>query len=252
MQKYSAPAIVKLLDMIEYLSQCKGEQSINEIARQTNIPLNSVYRICMELEARGYLYKNHQTGAYQLGMGFYYIGKSAGSRNDFLNMAHPVMQVLCDTYDETVHLCVLKNKKLVLLDQVETNQPIKIQVKTGSVLYPHASAFGKCILANLAPAALADCLDDEPAALTPNTLKSREALKKELAEIKEKGYAIDNEEYLEGVLCVGCPVFGRGRKIIGAMGIVGPKYRLSSDHMQEYIKAVKQNADILSRKMGCI
>lgn len=247
---YSAPAVSKLLDIIELLGGTPRELSINEIARLISAPVNTVYRICIILESRGYLQKNYVTGLYQLGMGFHFIGEAAADRIDLRRYALPFMDALCDECGETVHLCILSRNKLVLLDQIETKHPIKIHVESGSVMIPYASAFGKALLAFDDGSATEESINEGLKALTANTISSPDRLRAQLAEIRASNLAYDMEEYMEGVVCAGSAVFGSDGRMVGSIGVMGPKYRLDDIKLAEAAKAVYRRAGELSERLG--
>lgn len=249
-KKYAAPAVEKLLDIIELLSKENRGYSINEIARLLDISVNSVYRICKEMEGRGYLEKRDDSGLYQLGSRFFIIGQVVGSRIDLRAKALPIMEELCDAADETVHLCILQENRMVLLDQVESRQPIRIHVETGSLMHAHASAFGKCLLAYCPQDVLDSIVTEKLAVLTPNTITEANALMAELNKIRNNGWAYDMEEYMEGVRCVGAPIFGSDGRGVAAMGVMSPAFRFSKKKMEEVLPLVLKAANDLSIAMG--
>lgn len=249
-KKYAAPAAGRLLDLVELLAAERGGLSLNDMARRLGVPVNTIYRIAQEMEARGYLGRLGDRGLYQLGSRFYQIGCLVGGRIDLRRQAAQILQDLRDQCGETVHLCVLQQNRLVLLDQAETSQPIRIHVEVGSLMLPHASAFGKCLLA-FAPASECDLLLREPLArLTARTLTSRSRLLAELTVIRERGWALDHEEYLVGVRCLGAPVIGAGNRCLAAIGVMGPSFRLDEDRLTSLIPLVRAAADRLSAAMG--
>jgi Transcriptional regulator len=247
---YSAPAASKLLDIIELLGSIPRELSINEIARLISAPVNTVYRICLILESRGYLQKDYNTGLYQLGMGFRFIGEAAANRMNLRRTALPVMYALHADCGETVHLCVLNRGRLVLLDQVETELPIKIRVESGSALLPYASAFGKALLAFDNGTAVDDCIAAGMERLTASTITSPETLRAELAKIRASNLSYDREEYMDGVVCVGSAVFGCDGRAVCAIGVMGPKFRFDGVKLDEASKAVSARAAELSGRLG--
>ena len=247
---YSAPAASKLLDIIELLGGTARELSINEIARQIAAPVNTVYRICLILESRGYLQKNYNTGLYQLGMGFRFVGEAAASRVDLRRYALPIMDALRSDCDETVHLCILSHGKMVLLDQMETLNPIKIHVESGSVMIPYASAFGKALLAFDDGSTVDACIAEGLSALTPNTIISPEKLREQLKTIRAANLAYDMEEYMEGVVCAGSAVFGGDGRAVASLGVMGPKYRLDGSKFADAAKAALARARELSERLG--
>ena len=249
-KKYSAPAVARLFDIIELMAAENRGFSINEIARLLDYPVNTVYRICKEMEERTYLEKNASDGLYYIGGRFFTIGQIAGSRIELRSRALPFMKTLRSELDETVHLTVLRSNWMVLLDQVETKQPVRIYVETGSLLYPHASAFGKCLLAYCDNEFLEDYIKDIPSPLTANTIVDAEKLYVELKTIRSTGYAWDMEEYLEGVRCVGAPVHSLMGEGIAAIGVMAPAYRFEHEKMEQAAQLVMEAAHELSTAMG--
>ena len=126
-RKAAAPAAGRLLDLVGLLAGERDGLSLHEIARRLGIPVNTVYRIVQEMESRGYLNRLSDRGCYQLGSRFYQIGQLVGGRLDLRRQALPVMRDLQKVCGETIHLCILQRGWLVLLDQLETEQPIRIQ-----------------------------------------------------------------------------------------------------------------------------
>lgn len=247
---YSAPAVTKLLDIIELLSRENKGFGMNEIARLLNISVNSVFRICREMEERGYLEKNNTTGLYTLGTKFYIIGQLVGDRIDLRTKAMPIMQALCSEINETVHLCLLQETKMVLLDQIETTLPIRIHVETGSLMYPHGSAFGKCLLAYQTKNVIDTIIDSGLEALTEKTITNDTLLLEHLKLVRQNRYAFDIEEYMNGVHCVGAAVHSRKSEGVAGIGIIAPSYRFSQEKMKEMVPKIVDAAERLSMSLG--
>lgn len=249
-KKYAAPAVSKLLDILELLAGENRGFTINEMAKRLSEPVNTVYRICKAMEERAYLCRSGADGLYYLGSKFYHIGQTAGLRIDVRACALPHMAALREATGETVHLAVLRAGRMVLLDQMETSHPIRIFVESGSLLLPHASAFGKCLLAHACESELAGYLHDGIAALTPATLADESGLRAELERIRREGYAFDMEEYMAGARCVGAPVFNRDSACVAAVGVIAPAYRFPPDEMQRAVRPVLAAAMAISAALG--
>lgn len=249
-KKYAAPAVSKLLDILELFAEENRGFTINDLAKRLQEPVNTIYRICKELEERVYLYRDGKDGLYYLGSRFYCIGQIAGGRIDTRTCALPHMEALRDSLNETVHLAVLQSGRMVLLDQKETGQPIRIQVETGALLLPHASAFGKCLLAHAAETELEGYIQAGLASLTANTITDAAALRGELERIRRNGWAFDLEEYMPGARCVGAPVFNRSGVCVAAVGVIAPAYRFSIAEMQKACRPVMDAAAAISTALG--
>ncbi len=245
-EKSSAPAVEKMLGIIELLTENDVGYSYNEISRVTGISLNSVYRICVELERKNYLIKENDK--IYIGPAFYLVGRVAKKKMNIVNVARPFMRELSELSGETVHLDIpTDNFDMILVDQIETSQNIKMSVTTGTHAYLHASGFGKCLLAHMD---YEKYPDEKLAKLTANTITDREALCRECEKIRVQGYAIDNEEYVEGVYCIGAPIFDGNGKCVAALGIMYLKYRYDGETEKNGIEAVKRAAEQISRMLA--
>lgn len=249
-QKFSAPAVEKMLSIIELLADSGGGYSLNEIARLTNSPVNTVYRICGVLREHGYLEADAKSGFYAIGSKFYKIGKAAERRMTVNNVARPFLERLMRETGESVQLITLGGDKAVICDQVETDEPIRIHVETCSVIYPHCSAAAKCILAFLLPEELDMAVSGGLVRLTENTITDETALRRELCAIRHEMYSVDREEYMRGLRCVGAPVFAADCKCIAGIDVMYPVYRVDSEKEKEFIPLVMRAAQDISAALG--
>lgn len=249
-RKYTAPAVEKMLDLIEVLADSPGGRSINELARLTDSPVNSVYRICTVLRERGYLSAESETGLYVLGSRFYRIGQAAGRRISLHTAAAPVLGRLMRETGESTQLITLSGNAAVIRLQAETDQAIRIHAETCSVILPHCSAGGKCALAYLPEAELEAFLKAPHERLTEHTVTEAGALRRELAAIRADGYALDREEYMIGLRCVGAPVFAADGACAGGIDVMYPAYRVDAAAEAGFIPLVRRAAEDISRALG--
>jgi len=153
-------------------------------------------------------------------------------------------------FNETVHLCVISDKKLLLVDQIETTRPIKIHVDSGTTLHPHASAFGKAILAHLDDEQLKPYFDGDLEKLTQNTITEKDELNAQLRKIQKTNIAYDMEEYMDGVVCAGSAVFDLSNRAVAAIGLVAPRYRVKDGDLEMIAEYIHTQAEIVSKSLG--
>ncbi len=243
LKKGSAPAVEKMIKIIELLAYHPTGYNYTEIAKLTDTPFNSVYRICQELEAKKYIVK--ADGLLHIGPAFYIIGKAAESQMQLIPIARQYMNELALLTGETVQLSKLNDSQnLILVDQIESKHQIRMSISVGSEMATHASAFGKCILA----------WDDwqtygkrEMTRFTPNTITDIDTLAKELECIRRKGYALDDGEYTEGIRCIGAPIFGADGRCIASIGVMYLLYRFNDEIEERGIRVVTEAAQSISR-----
>ncbi|HEX2951594.1 MAG TPA: IclR family transcriptional regulator, partial [Armatimonadota bacterium] len=195
---YSAPAASKLLDILEVMATASEGFSLSELSRRLSISLNSTFRICRVLEERGYIVRDQSSGLLSLTSKLYALGARVGDRVDLISHVRPYLQWLTETTKENAHFCVLRDDHLLLLDQTISMHPVRVVVDTGSLLFPHASAFGKVILAFLPAKEQEPLLAHQWPQLTPHTKNDPAELSAELQTIQSCGIAYDLEEYQIG------------------------------------------------------
>ena len=248
--KYSAPAVEKMLSIIELLAASDCGYSINEIARLTSSPVNTVYRICGVLSENGYLVADSVSGHYVIGSKFYVIGKAAERRMTLNNVARPVLERLMHETGESVQLLALRGQRALILQQVETDEPIRIHVETCSTVFPHCSAAAKCILAFLDENELDAILPEKLEVLTENTVSLKKELKAELSEIRKSFVSFDREEYMRGLRCVGAPIFSENGKCTAGIDVMFPVYRVNNEKETSFVRLVKRAAEEISILLG--
>lgn len=247
---YAAPAASKLLDILELLVEAREGLNLSEISRRLAIPTNSVFRICRVLEERGYVRRDTESGLFTLTTLLYTLGARLGSRISLIDQARPHLHWLTEHTGENAHLHILREDHSVLLAQCVCHHPVRVMVEIGSLLYPHADAFGKVILAHLPPAERQTMRQKAWPRLTIYTKTDPVALAQEWDEIAAAGIAYDFEEYQIGVRCVGAPVFDAEGRVIAGIGVMGPSYRLTPEALASHESHVRTAAARLSQALG--
>jgi DNA-binding IclR family transcriptional regulator len=161
------------------------------------------------------------------------------------------MKELASLTEETVHMAMPSGKEVVFVAKVDSTRPIGVGAKVGTRAPMHCTASGKAILSGDQDGRwLKEILKEGLEPRTNHTLTSPEALDRELEEIRERGYAIDNQEYEMGVSCVSAPISDYRREVVGAISVSAPAARLTDDRRREIGAWVRQSALDISRRMG--
>jgi len=252
-KNYHVPNLDRALAILDILSRNPGGMHRNEIAEASGCSTTMVYRIVMTLADNGFLFKDEVSGRYRLSSKLLDIGCAGSDEYSLTQVAWPDMVALRDETNITVMLgCLYNNTEGLLLETVESRTNIRLVVEKGfRTRALHAGAGWKSILAFLPEArqeAILDQLDYKP--ITPNTLTSREAVRKELQEIRRRGYATDNSEITEGLHCVGAPVFDRRGFPVGTLTLSAPAAQLPLSDFKRYGALVRAAADRVSAKLG--
>jgi DNA-binding IclR family transcriptional regulator len=249
--EYIIQAVSHALDLLEQFHDDVDELGVTELSKRLKLHKNNVFRLLATLESRGYIEQNRVTENYRLGLKTLELGQTFIRQMGLLRQSRPVLEALVKEINETTYVAILKEQHIVYLDVVETDLTVRVVPRVGARLPAYCTAAGKVQIASMTDEELEHYLPRELTRFTPNTIVDREELRRNLAEVVEKGYAIDNEELDVGVRCVGAPIRDYTRRIVGAVSISGPSMRFSDERMEkELIPLVLKAGEEISSKLG--
>jgi len=227
-------SVDKALDILEFLSKNEQEIGISEISKKLNMGLSTVHRILFTLKSRGYVIQNQKTIKYRLGIKLFELGCKVQNSKNLIKIVKPYLRELSRITNETVNLAILEGKDVVYLDTIESTEALRTGIVPGTRTVAHCTALGKVILAHLPNGEFVQLYrnDDNMISLTKNSISSKDELKKELRKAKENGYALDREESIEGINCVGSPILNGQGEPVAAISITGPASRFTMDKIE--------------------
>ena len=241
----------KTLKIIEYLSKSNSPSGILEVSRNLNINTSTVQRIINTLNNESYLFQDPENKKYKLGFKFLEISKIILSRIDLRKIAHPYLKELRDKTNETVHLMIIDDSMGVYIDSLESSQRAKVVSPIGTRDDLHFSAVGKSILAYLSDKEIEEIVRARGLKrMTPKTITNLYTLKKELKIIRDKGYAIDDEEGEVGTRCIGAPIFKHNGKVVASVSIAAPCHRLTKEKLNTFLTLLLQTTSKISVELG--
>lgn len=247
-QAYTVHTVDKAFDILDALAESTTDLPMAELADRTGLNRNKTFRLLATLCDRGLAERDPVSGLYRLGVCSVALAQRVLRRASLVTYAHPVMEQLARKHDEAVYLTVIKDDEVVFLDMVDCNQNIKAAPLVGMKFPFFTNAAGKMM----------KVLDSRD--LLEKFFKSRgrnnprldlDLLSSELDEIRSRGVAIDSGALGEGVISVAVAVKDYGGKIIAAITMLGPAFRMLSDRLEsEIIPSMLEGAEILSEKFG--
>lgn len=249
--RYRIQAIERAVAILNTFSVEEPELGVTELADRLELHKSTVHRFLVNLEAAGLVERNRHTSRYRLGLRIFELGGLVLQQMNLWDEALPFLEGLVRDSGETGHLAVLDGGEAVYIEKVEARRALRIPSAIGRGYPAHATSLGKILLAHLETGAR-DALIEERGLhrCAPNTITDPDLLREELAEIRRQGYAVDDEEYEEGLRCIGAPIVGHTGQIVAAMGIGGPVTRVTPTRVDELAELVMAAAGSLSRRMG--
>jgi DNA-binding IclR family transcriptional regulator len=249
-ESYST-AVERALAILEAVSQREAGLTNSEISRKLEIPKSSASYILRALEARGYLRRERGTGKYHLGLKVLSLARGVGGEADLKQAALPVLKRLVERTGLTAHLAVLDQAEAVYVEKVESPGFIQMDTRVGKRMELHSTGVGKSLIAHL-PAADVEALIKGRSLKrkTPKTIVSHAGLLKELEKVRERGYAIDDEENSLGARCLAAPVFDGFGKVIAAVGVSGTIAQIDRASIRRTVERVREAAREISKQIG--
>jgi len=252
---FKSPYRVQVLDRalaaLDVLAARSTECSLVEICTTLKLHKSTAHRLMMVLEQHRLVDKNPDTGRYRLGLKLFEFGSKAIGAIDLRRQARPYLDRLQRELGETVFFCLLDDGQVLYLEKIESQQSVRTACNVGSRAPAYCTAVGKAMLAELTDTEVSEIVRRFGLkAFTANTITTGTALKTELRAVRSRGYAIDNEEKEPGLRCVSAPVRNDSGKLLAALSVSGPAFRVTRERVPEIAKAVMQAAGELSHELG--
>lgn len=240
----------KSLRLIDTLSKNPRGMSLSQLSEALNYPKSTVHHILSTLLPYEYVSQDPETKKYSLGFKFLSIGRVILDNIDVRRTAHQHLLELHEQCKEAVHLAILRDGKVIYIDKIDTQGMVSLATYIGYRTDPHAAAGGKALLSGLSRKEIMDIYRERPLkTYGKNTITSMPRLFEELEKIKKQGYAIDDEEYYEGIRCVAAPIRA-GWKVVAAVSITGAIFTVTMERIHNELKAmVMETAERISNEL---
>jgi len=245
-------AAVRTLEILEALASA-GELGLTELAGRVGVHKSTLFRFMRTLCDRGYACRDPDTERFSLTLKVFELGSTVYARVDLVKLASPFLVRLSAATRETVHLAILDGARLVYLSKIESTHSLRVAMQSGVGLTAPAycTGVGKVLLAFAEAGALDAYLRTcDFARYTEHTIANRSTLLTELQGIRNRGWALDDEEHEVGVRCVAAPVRDGKGSVVAALSISGPTIRLTRERIDTMPTLVCEAAGEISRLMG--
>jgi len=227
----SIRAVERALNVLLCFTSQTPELTMSQISEKIGINKSTVHRLLSTLEGKRFVERDPLTGVYRPGLRLLQMASLAMEQNSLRRLAAPFLQDLCNQYHENVNLTLLDGVDVIYVDVVmDVSQRIKLAAVPGQRLPAFCTASGKAILAFLSEDQIKHILGRGMPKYTQATITSPEKFFKNVHEIRERGFAISEQEFEEGINAIAAPICHHP---IASISIAGPAYRLTRDRMFE-------------------
>jgi IclR family KDG regulon transcriptional repressor len=249
MKRYGAPSVKKAFAILSAISSAKDGLGVSELARGLKMAKSTVHGMTSALEEVGAVMRDPQTKRFKLGFALFEVGRSAYSQVDLKTSARPLMEELMESTQTSVFLGILNWDHVTVLDIVESRQDFKITAPVGTTIPLLAGAVGKAFLSSMDEAQAVKIVESRGLPrFTKNSIVDPQTYFEELKKVRQKGYAVDDEEYILGVRAVASPLMGLGQ-LKSAIWVVGFKAALDERKMRAITGATRKTAQAISHRI---
>jgi IclR family transcriptional regulator, KDG regulon repressor len=251
-REYNIVSLQRGLRMLQLMGQAGRGLPASEIAKLCGLPVSTVHRFLVNLEAGGFLNKDDLNN-YHLGVACVSLGQAAREQLDVRRVSFTHLEHLNHTTRETVHLTVRHKLTAVYIEKLDSPEPLRIHSRIGASVPLYCTAVGKVMLAYLPDEERQRVVDElELHRFTENTVGSIQELQTQLARVRKDGFACDLEEHEPHIRCIAAPIWDHTGAVNASLSVTGPVVRMSTTRLREIAPLVREAGLKISRDLGFI
>jgi IclR family transcriptional regulator, KDG regulon repressor len=243
-------SVANAIRLTKAFSENEYEMGISALASRLGLAKSTVHRLATTLVEYDILEQNRETGKYRLGLALFELGTLVRRKMDAAGASQAEIHQLAEATGETVQLAILDHLSVLYIRIRESRQAVRMSSSLGSRAPAHCTSVGKALLAFQPLDLVQQVVDQGLKRFTPNTITDSDMLLAELASIRTRGYAIDDEEIEVGLRCVAAPIRDHTGQVVAAISVAAPVQRMTKKQVQSTIPTVVSVADAISRRMG--
>lgn len=245
-------SVDRALRIIEFLAENPTGAGITEISKSLGLSKGTVHRLISTLKERDFAYQSSNTELYRLSYKILYLYNCISNNIDMFKVSRPIIRKFADKVDATVHLATLDEKRsnIVYIDRIEpmnSQKPFVMSSRVGKKAPCYCTAAGKILLSQYSDDEIRDILNgEEYKTYTDKTIKNIDEFLEEIHKVRKQGYALDENEYDHGIICISIPIYNSNGKIDFAMSVTD---LILYTKVEELID-LKDQLDEVSRKVS--
>jgi DNA-binding IclR family transcriptional regulator len=249
---YKVQALDRAFAVLDLLGESDTPLGLAQVASALQLHKSTAHRFLMVLE-RHHMVERTVSGKFRLGLRLFDFGNRAIEQYDLRERAQPHLRRLVAETEETAHLCILEQARVIYIDKIEPARSVRMITRIGASNPVHCTSVGKAMLAFLPEDRAADIIRRTRfERFTTRTIANAESLRAEVEKTRRRGYAVDDEELEEGLRCIAVPVLDAQRQPVAAVSISGPSFRVTAQKLPSIANHLLQCVRGISTDMGFI
>ena len=250
-ERHSIQSVDRAVTLLEAIAEAGGETTLTELSHRTKLNISTCHHLLSTLVGRGYVAKVPVRRSYALGARILFLSNACLRQVDLPARAASFLERINEQTGETVHLAVLEGDAMMKVAKREARHAVRVDTGTlGKTDAPHATATGKAMLAWLPEDDMRRVLSHGLARFTPKTITEWPTLIEALRHVRRNGYAMDDEEYQPGVICIGAAIRDHNGAVVGAISASTPTMRATDEHLTLVREQVTSAVRALSADLG--
>ena len=242
-------SVDRAISVLEILAHA-GEAGVTEIAAELGVHKSTAFRLVASLEQRGLVEQHVDRGKYRLGVGILRLAGATTARLSLVQESRALCRALAMETGETVNLTVLSDGAALYVDQVAGSSALQPHNWVGQRIPLHATSNGKVLLAAMTDAEAVAIVGRAPRTYTEHTVSSPAQLTRELAQVRDAGYAVASDELEIGLTAVAAPVRNASSDVVASVSVSGPTFRLAGERLARAASAAVGTAEAVSGRLG--
>ena len=246
-QESQIPTNLRLLLVVEEIAKAGTPLKPMQLSATLGLPKPTIHRLMQTAEAEGFLQRDLDGRSYGPGPRLRQIAVHTMSSERLRTGRLAIMKAAAEEIGETCNLATADREGMTYLDRVETEWPLRIQLPIGTQVPFHCTASGKMYLSTLRDSTLDTVLGSKPlASYTDKTITSVEQMRREVAATRERGYSLDDEEFMSGMAAIGVAVLDSADRLMATLSVHAPTQRHTVSDMISFLPVLKASAEKLS------
>jgi DNA-binding IclR family transcriptional regulator len=250
MDKYffdKGSAMQRILAILEQVANSDRPVTPTEINEKLKLPKATIHRLCTKLEDEQFLQREIDGKRYLPGNRLRKIALGVVCNEHFRTRRNAVLMRLSEDIGETCNISIPDGSQMRYLDRAETHWPLRMQLPVGTTVPLHCTSSGKLFLSQFHGEQLSNLINNlNLEQKTANTLTSCEALEKALVKVRREQVGTDNEEFVDGMVCVAVPILDKQKRFFATLSIHAPSTRMSLEELSNHVPRLQKASEDLT------